>query len=435
MAQPANYKRSAPPPSAEAASCHAGRPLPDGLSHSTSPSTAMKRTASLIRLGCLPLFLLALSLFSPAAQANAAEKSAKLPGARSAVDASDYATLQAALDAVHESGGLVRLPAGTFEIDEPLVISRGDVLVQGAGTATHIVNNNQDGKPAIILQHPEGMEVANADRLWRIMLSNFRVTGNPNSGDGIVARKIQEVFLQGVTVSEHGGDGIRLDHCYEDPRVNDCLITYNKQTGLNLLGCHDIVVSGNQFEENQDAVHCIDGYNLCMTGNCLDDHLGKGVVIENTYGSVVSGNMIEECNAAALVMDRNCYGNTVSANVIAHNGSGVELLDAHGCSVSANTFTLMKSDALRITSASGRITVTGNNFSSSYIGDDQDKRAEGDRTAAGITLEGAQHVAISGNVFAGLRPKALELKGEDSSGISFDANVIVDSPSDHQELK
>ncbi len=53
-----------------------------------------------------------------------------------------------------------------------------------------------------------------------------------------------------VTVSYHGGDGIELDRCYEDARVNSCLITYNKQTGLNLPGCHDhdTVVSANQFE-------------------------------------------------------------------------------------------------------------------------------------------------------------------------------------------
>ena len=82
--------------------------------------------------------------------------------------------------------------------------------------------------------------------------------------------------------------------------------------------CHDIVVVGNQFEENQDAVVCKDGFNLCMTGNNLDDHLRHGVVIENTYGSVVSGNMIEECNGIAIILDRDCYGITLSSNVIAH---------------------------------------------------------------------------------------------------------------------
>ena len=350
------------------------------------------------------------------------------------MDASRYESLQAALDAVPESGGVVRLPAGRFEIEEPLVVSRGECSIVGGGAATHIVNRNEDDEPAIILQHPEGADVAGEDRLWRIMLSNFRVTGNPKSGAGIEAIGIQEVFLQGMTVTHHGGDGIRLDHCYEDPRISDCLMTYNGGVGLNLLGCHDIVVSSNQFEENQDAVRCIDGFNLCMTGNCVDDHLGHGVVIENTYGSVVSGNMIEECQGTALIMDRDCYGNTVSANVIAHNGAGIDLRDAHGCAVSANTFTILKTDALRIGPGSGRITVSGNNFSNSYIGGGEVKRRAGDLAAAGLVLEGTSHVVVSGNVFSGLRPQGVELRGEESSGIRFADNVTVDAPVDREKF-
>lgn len=357
-----------------------------------------------------------------------------LPGARPEIDASRFPSLQAALDAIPQGGGIVRLPAGRFEIDKPLVMTREDVLIQGAGGATHIVNKNEDGQPALILQHPDGAKVKSAERLWRIMLSNFRITGNPKSGHGIVAIQIQEVFIQGVSSSYHGGDGIRLDLCYEDPRVSDCLITYNKAVGLNLLGCHDIVVSSNQFEENQDALHCTDGFNLCMTGNCVDDHLGHGVVIENTYGSVVSGNMIEECNGTALVMDRDCYGNTVSANVIAHNGGGVDLRDAHGCTVSANTFTIMKMDAVRIAPGSGRITVTGNNFSNSYIGESGVKRRKNDLAAAGMTLNGTTDVTVSGNLFSSVRPKAVELTGDPSRRVVFSGNVLTDVESDHGKL-
>ena len=55
---------------------------------------------------------------SNAKQAPAGTVKAKLPGARPTIDASDYPTLQAAFDAVGETGGMVQLPAGIFEIDE-----------------------------------------------------------------------------------------------------------------------------------------------------------------------------------------------------------------------------------------------------------------------------------------------------------------------------
>jgi hypothetical protein len=336
-----------------------------------------------------------------------------LPGARPVVDAERYPSLQAAIDALPAEGGLLRLPPGVFEIAEPLVVSRGDVAIVGAGPSTHIRNTNASGKSAIVLRHPSGQESREAE-LWRIHLSGFRLTGNPASGHGIEARRINELFVHGVSVSEHGGDGIHLHFCYEDPRICDSLITYNKGTGLHLNGCHDIVVSSNQFEENRDALRCLDGFNLTMTGNNLDDHLGDGVVIENTYGSVVSG----------------------SANAIAHNAAGgFDLRDAHGCTVSGNTFTIMGRNALVIGAQSGRITVSGNNFSNSFIGEGKTRRGADDPAAGGLVLEGSSDIGIAGNVFAGVRPKALAVEGKPSRRVLFAGNLLTDTTSDHAKLE
>ena len=358
----------------------------------------------------------------------------RLAGARPIIDAGRYVSIQAAINALPDEGGVVHLPPGTFEISEPLKVTKSDVLIEGAGTATHIKNVNTEGKSALILQHPSEGDNRKAE-LWRIQLSNFRITGNEKSGHGIEANRINEIFIDGVTVSYHGGDGIRLYFCYEDPRICDSLMTYNKKTGLNVIGCHDVVVSANQFEENLDALRFIDGFNLCMTGNNLDDHLGHGVVIENTYGSVVSGNMIEECAGTAIVLDRDCYGIALSANVIAHNSSGgIDLRDAHGCAVSANTFTISGPDALTIAPGSGRITVTGNNFSNSYLGEGKVKRAANDLTAAGMVLDGTSDVTVVGNLFSSVRPKALTIIGRPSKRVLFSDNVLVDVSSDHKKL-
>jgi hypothetical protein len=303
--------------------------------------------------------------------------------------------------------------------------------LEGAGSSTVIKNVNTEGQPTISLTPPEPFDRkatgSKRPNRWRIQISNLRLVGNEKSGDGIYALWVNEIFLHGVAITAHGGDGVKLDHCYEDPRIADCLITYNKKTGVNLIGCHDIVVSANQFEENQDALHCVDGFNLCMNGNNIDDHLGHGVVVENTYGSVVSGNMIEECAGFAVILDRDCYGDTVSANVIAHNGGGVDLRDAHGCAISANTFTILKEHALRIGPKSGRITVSANNFSNSYIGEEKIRRAVDDAAAAGIMLEQTQDVAIVGNVFSGLTTKAISRTGGESQRILVENNVFAEA--------
>lgn len=371
------------------------------------------------------------------AAAPKAEGDYKLPGARQRVDAGDFATIQAALDSLPPEGGIVVIPPGSFELNEPLRIQGSDVMLVGSGTATELKNTNEQGEPTLVLADPEltNPKTDGKHNLWRVKIADLRLTGNEKSGSGIVARRVNEIFIQGVTVSYHGADGIQLDHCYEDPRVCDSLITYNKATGVALLGCHDIIVSANQFEENNDALHCFDGFNLTMTGNNLDDHLGRGVVIENTYGSVVSGNMIEECNGDAIVLDRDCYGIALSANVIAHNGGGIRLLDAHGIAVSANSITIMKTDSLHISAAATRIAVTGNSFSNSYIGEGKVRRGANDLLAAGIRFDSGHGVSFSGNTVSGLSPQPIIIGDTFDGGMLSDGNVISDFNADEQIMK
>jgi hypothetical protein len=332
------------------------------------------------------------------------------------IEAAKFASLQAAFDALPTNGGVVLLPPGNFELTEPLVLTRPESRLEGAGASTHLINRNTNGQPALIIRPPD-YEKNKRSRLWRVQLGNFRLSGNTNSGDGVLAQGVQEIFINGLSVDHHGGHGINLVDCYEDPRVIGSILTYNGRAGLNITNCHDIVVNANHFEENQDALRCVDSFNLCMNGNNIDDHLRHGVVIENTYGSVVSGNMIEECNGTAIILDRDCYGITLSANVIAHHlGGGVHLLDAWGCAVSANTFTIVHSNSVLVTSNSGRITITGNNFCNTYIGGKDKRPSEANQPmgrdeGTGILLQGTSDNVISGNSFSGLSTPAVRAEG------------------------
>ncbi|MHC4738031.1 MAG: hypothetical protein ACYS9Y_03910, partial [Planctomycetota bacterium] len=88
---------------------------------------------------------------------------ALLAGALPIIDAGRYESLQAAIDALPDEGGVVRIPPGTFEINKPLKIVKSDVLIEGAGTATHIKNVNTQGKSAMIIEptnYKTGTEVS-----------------------------------------------------------------------------------------------------------------------------------------------------------------------------------------------------------------------------------------------------------------------------------
>lgn len=346
------------------------------------------------------------------------------------VDAAKFETLQAALDALPEAGGLVIIPPGTYELTQPLIVKTGETRIQGAGASTHLVNKNEEGKPLLFIKS------ANPDKkkkgeLWRVQVDNLRLSGNPKSGDGILAEKIQEIFLHGVSVDHHGAHGINLVDCFEDPRVNDCILTYNALAGLNIVNCHDIVVNGSHFEENQDAIRCVDSFNLCCNGNNIDDHLRHGIVIENTYGSVVSGNMIEECNGTAVILDKDCYGITISANVIAHHlEGGIDLKDAWGCAISANTFTIAHRFSVRVCKDSGRLTISANNFCNTHIGG-ADKRPKEAKTlmgideGTGILLQETADITISGNTFGGLSTAAVWTEGN-CKRLLVSGNIVTD---------
>jgi hypothetical protein len=331
------------------------------------------------------------------------------------IDAKDFPSLQAAVDALGPAGGLLTIPPGTYEISQPIVIQSGETRVEGSGSGTVIINKDSSGKPALIIQ-PPGIENDKDAEIWRVQVGNLRITGNPKSGDAIHARNVQEIFIQGVSADHNGGNGIHLDHCYEDPRISDCLMTYNGLAGLQITECHDIVVNANQFEDNQDALRCIDSFNLCCNGNNIDDHKRHGIVVENTYGSVISGNMIEECNGTAVILDRDCYGIAVSANVVAHHlGGGVDLKDANGCTISANSFVLCHGFGLQASAESTRNSISGNAFANTYIGGGKLKRPILEHenkmqidAGAGVVLDGSTDTAITGNTFTGLDYEAVK---------------------------
>src|SRR6188768_2223834 len=68
------------------------------------------------------------------------------------VDASKFATLQAAMDALPESGGVVTIPPGTYELTQPLVVKTAETRIQGAGASTHLVNKNEEGQPLMMIR-------------------------------------------------------------------------------------------------------------------------------------------------------------------------------------------------------------------------------------------------------------------------------------------
>ncbi len=243
--------------------------------------------------------------------------------------------------------------------------------------------------------------------IWRVKLADIRVTGNPKSGHGIEAVNVNEFFLDGVTVSENGGDGIRMVNCYEDPGSATRSSPTTRRPGLTSrmprhrgLGqpvrgeprrapvCRRLQpVHDGQLPRRPPARRRRDREHVRLRGRRQHDRGVRGDR-HRPGPRLLRDHAERECDRPRDV-------------------GGIDLRDAHGCTVSANTFTIVKKNALLIGPSSSRITVTGNNFSDSSIGDGAVKREADDLDASGITLNGTSDIAVSGNLFSGVTPKAL----------------------------
>ena len=58
-----------------------------------------------------------------------------------------------------------------------------------------------------------------------------------------------------------------------------------------------------------------------------------------------------------------------------------------------------------------------------------------DLAASGITLNGTSDVAVSGNVFSGVTPKALAVEGDPSRRVLFSNNVLTNTACEQAKLR
>jgi parallel beta-helix repeat protein len=307
------------------------------------------------------------------------------------VNATDYPSIHAAVAALPEAGGTVLIPDGTHEIGNSIIVEQSDVSIIGAGSGTVLKNVSSTGAHTFVIRGRSGRD----GRIWRVKISDMHLRGNPNSGHGVYAFRVNELALNDMWVDHHGGSGLYLDDCYENPRVFDNNIAYNREYGIFLRGCHDIVVSANQLEENGYGIYAVEVWNVGVTGNSVDDHLHHSLYFKKALGSIVSSNMFENSIKACLVLDSGCNGVTVTGNVMRYSGPVL----------------------LRLLGVKG-ITVTGNTF-------------ESDQGTCVVLEGGSNLVTLSGNVFFGFRRDPIRgmewgVVLDDVDGISISGNTIVE---------
>lgn len=284
--------------------------------------------------------------------------------------ADDAKTLQALVD----KGGHVRIPAGTYRIETPLVIDlekTGFTCIEG-GTVARIVMAGPG--PAIrFVGHHEGTAAPKSvkplvwDRERMPGLDGVEIVGGHPEADGVEASGTMMLTITRLHVRDCR-HGIHLVNRNRNVAIADCHIYQNRGIGIFLdsVNLHQINVTGSHVSYNDDGGIVVRGgevRNLHITGCDIESNHGKDrPPTANVYVDSRGGSHAE----VAIT------GNTIQHN---HEAPGSANIRIQGPSVAR-----AKIDELR----DGHVTITGNILSDVHTN---------------VHLDHARGVVVTGNTF------------------------------------
>jgi Right handed beta helix region len=203
------------------------------------------------------------------------------------------AGIQHALDALPESGGLVVLPPGTFEVSQPIVLQRDHLELRGSGPNTILRLADNANCPVIILGEP----VNNPNRTVRdLRVSDVFIDGNR------VHQQRERWRLAGEG-SEIRNNGINVQNV-SDSAVEHVTCARCRSGGLvttrdvRRLTVRDLIAFDNQF----DGLACYQTADSLFTRLDLHDNPGAGISLDLNFSHNVVSNAVLTANDLGIFM-------------------------------------------------------------------------------------------------------------------------------------
>lgn len=239
----------------------------------------------------------------------------------------DQVEIQAAIDALPESGGEIIVLDGTYNITSSIILNKSNTALFGNGSATILKRMWQESKESSMIEtHYDTVKVS---------ISNLSFDGNRNSFSSTLNRSLYFRSNQGIVNNNafyNGGYGLYIVHC--NCRVINNIFLENSR-GCYTDGSSTIIINGNTFIKNisygleDHSYRCVissnsfsnnetgidasgsSGYSIII-GNCLT-HNNIGICIDvtrrnNMYKkSLVFGNYIVRGNGLPSDYSENQY--------------------------------------------------------------------------------------------------------------------------------
>lgn len=314
------------------------------------------------------------------------------------VDVCETGGLQAALDALPETGGTVFLPAGRYAISSTVEkrLQEGQHLfLVGEGRASVLVNENREG--AALLR------ITGAVGTWwpdlKITIRDITFVGNHQSGDALAIEYPNDTMIDACFFYGHGGRAVYLGPQGTNVTCRDCWMRDCK-TAVRAENIHHLTLHGNQTRSVKDGQEQAEQVFLdrnCREVRVVNNHLAyghsEGLILDGTAQHTIVGNTIEGFATGILARndrERDCRDITIGSNYI-HHGCAIRLSGpCNGFVISNNIITDSSEGAVVIDRAdgSGAHAITGNVIRKSVY-----------QGQGGVALGDSLGCTVTGNVF------------------------------------
>jgi len=201
--------------------------------------------------------------------------------------------IQQALDNLPSCGGEVVLPAGTFEVSQPIVVGRDFQTLRGAGEATVLHLADNANCPVIILGEPVN---APSRTVRHLRVAGFFVDGNR-------VHQQRELWRLSGEGAEIRNNGITVQ-AVSDSVVEDVTCARNRSGGLvTTLGVARLTVRNlTAFDNEFDGLACYLTTDSLFTGLNLHNNPGAGISLDLAFNQNVISNAVLSANDLGIFM-------------------------------------------------------------------------------------------------------------------------------------
>ena len=337
------------------------------------------------------------------------------------LDVAKVGDLQAAFAQLPAAGGVLRLPAGTYEIDRTVQVALRDrqhLLLCGDGRATVIRYAARDGSPLLDLCGVEGS-------WWpdlKITIRDIVFEGNHECGDALLLRYPNDALVDACAFHHFGGTAIRITPQATNVTIRDCWMR-DCRRALHADNLHHLTLHGMQTRSEKDGLvqreHVYIGKH-CREVRIVNNHFAYGhaeaIVLDGTAQHIVANNTIEGFPVGIRAVD--CRDIAISANYL-HCDTGILMEERNtGFAIAGNICTANGQGAIVVRNADG---AGGHTIAGNVI-----RRSAYDSEQRGIDLGDAGPCVVSGNLVEDVTsPPAI---GADSaSHHEWSANLAIDT--------